>query len=364
METIYEIYKLTNLSNNKIYIGATTEGAAYRFKRHVTKANSGGTTPICEAIRKYGENNFKIETIELCKNLAHMNERENYWIVLLGATNPEIGYNSKAGGGVRFQSDETKNKIGVLHRGKVSESRIPILQYDINGIFVKEYPSIDEAAKSNNISKTSIYRVLRKQAMKPSKKNPYVWILSPENREDIKMQIDIKDYYVDLNYTVKQSDAFKLKRKERLVENGDMNGLSIPVEQYDLHGNLIAKYGSVSDAAKISGISSCTIRKYINDPGYINKLPAMRRKYNWKRGNDDDKKLIDYDKLRKSIASTRTRIFEVHETTISDPAIVVEGIRALEKYIGSDFRTIRKYLGGELPTGQWVFEIARDGSYE
>lgn len=254
MEKIYEIYKLTNLVNNKIYVGATTEGASYRFRRHVIKANGGGTTAICNAIREYGENNFKIETIELCKDLAHMNERENYWIVLLGATNPEIGYNNKLGGGVRFQSDETKEKIGILHRGKISENRKPILQYDINGIFVKEYPSIEAASKA-------------------------------------------------------------------------------------------------------SGISGCTIRKYINDPEYINKVPAIRRRFNWKYGKEEDRKVIDYKELRDIIATKRIRIFEVHNTTLSDTPIRIEGIRALEKYLRSDFRTIKKYLGGEMPTGYWVKEI-------
>mgnify|MGYP000857226395 FL=1 len=357
MEKIYEIYKLTNLVNNKIYVGATTEGASYRFRRHVIKANGGGTTAICNAIREYGENNFKIETIELCKDLAHMNERENYWIVLLGATNPEIGYNNKLGGGVRFQSDETKEKIGILHRGKISENRKPILQYDINGIFVKEYPSIEAASEDTGISKTSIYRILRKQAMKPSKKNPYVWILSPDNREDIKLQINIKDYYMNLNYVPKQSEEFKRKRALRIVENGDMNGLSTPVEQYDLKGNLIAKYGSISDASKASGISGCTIRKYINDPEYINKVPAIRRRFNWKYGKEEDRKVIDYKELGDIIATKRIRIFEVHNTTLSDTPIRIEGIRALEKYLRSDFRTIKKYLGGEMPTGYWVKEI-------
>lgn len=359
METVYEIYKLTNLVNNKIYVGATTEGASYRFRRHVAKANGGGTTAICKAIREYGENNFKIETIELCKDLAHMNERENYWIVLLGATNPEIGYNNKAGGGVRFQSDETKEKISILHKGKVSESRKPILQYDINGVFTKEYPSIEAAVEDTGISKTSIYRVLRKQAMKPSKKNPYVWILAPDNREDIKLQIDIKDYYIDLNYTIKQSEEFKRKRASRIVEHGDMNGLSIPVEQYDLKGNLIAKYGSISDASKASGISGCTIRKYINDPEYINKIPAIRRKFNWKPGKEEDRKVIDYDKLRDSIATKRTRVFELRETP-SDKPIIIEGVKNLQKYLKSDFRTIKKYLGKEMPTGCWIKEVTNN----
>lgn len=146
------------------------DGTGRRWNRHVVKANSGGSTQICKAIQEFGKENFKVEIIETCDNEEYMNQREAYWIATLSSTNSEIGYNSKAGGGIRHQSDETKNKISNLHRGKENEYRKPVLQYDKDGNFVKEYVSLSEAESITGISKTCIRRVIEKQALRFTKK--------------------------------------------------------------------------------------------------------------------------------------------------------------------------------------------------
>ena len=53
-ETTYEVYRLTNSVNNKIYVGATTDGAGARWNRHVQKANAGSDYPFHQAIREFG----------------------------------------------------------------------------------------------------------------------------------------------------------------------------------------------------------------------------------------------------------------------------------------------------------------------
>ena len=57
------IYKITNLINNKIYIGQTINPISQRWSAHKSHAKNGSTHKLGRAIRKYGEENFKIELI-------------------------------------------------------------------------------------------------------------------------------------------------------------------------------------------------------------------------------------------------------------------------------------------------------------
>jgi len=79
----YIIYETLNLVNLKIYIG-----------QHNTSADNyfGSGTIIKKALKKYGKKNFKRTIIEFC-NFANVNEREEYWITKLNATDKNIGYN-------------------------------------------------------------------------------------------------------------------------------------------------------------------------------------------------------------------------------------------------------------------------------
>ena len=58
------IYKITNLANNKIYIGETIRNLNVRWNEHKSEAlggRHGYTYHLHNAIRKYGIDNFIIE---------------------------------------------------------------------------------------------------------------------------------------------------------------------------------------------------------------------------------------------------------------------------------------------------------------
>ena len=54
------IYKITNLINNKIYIGRTINTIGERFKRHMYDCKSRNSL-FCRALKKYGKDNYKID---------------------------------------------------------------------------------------------------------------------------------------------------------------------------------------------------------------------------------------------------------------------------------------------------------------
>ena len=91
------IYKITNLINNKIYIGLTTCSLKERWDNHRHCVKSDPRHLYC-SMRKYGIENFKIEQIDETNDLQKLAELEDMYIKQYDSRNPEIGYNLSAGG--------------------------------------------------------------------------------------------------------------------------------------------------------------------------------------------------------------------------------------------------------------------------
>ena len=96
------IYKITNLINNKIYIGKTTRTLSRRFYEHISRALSNKSEVelayLHYAIKKYGKENFVIEKLDTAETIAELNEKECYWISYYNSTDSAIGYNLTDGG--------------------------------------------------------------------------------------------------------------------------------------------------------------------------------------------------------------------------------------------------------------------------
>lgn len=90
------IYKLTNLNNQKIYIGQAVN-LGDRWKEHI-KCGLGIDTPnnmLYAAMMKDGVENFTFEVLEECER-SELNDREKHYISFYGAQ--EWGYNMSRGG--------------------------------------------------------------------------------------------------------------------------------------------------------------------------------------------------------------------------------------------------------------------------
>ena len=93
---IGHIYKITNIVNNKIYIGQTIQSIEKRFIQHKSHAKTGKSHhKLANALRKYGDENFFIENIEDCEQEL-LDEREKYWINFYNSL--QEGYNTVDGG--------------------------------------------------------------------------------------------------------------------------------------------------------------------------------------------------------------------------------------------------------------------------
>lgn len=123
------IYKVTNLINNKLYIGQTSGKLKTRWSKHVRSSlNFIKNSAFPQAIRKYSSKNFLIEEIDLCESNEEADYIEKYWIKFYKTQNNNYGYNIAEGGkttrGIKHTPENVeKNRQGQIKRFETIESR-------------------------------------------------------------------------------------------------------------------------------------------------------------------------------------------------------------------------------------------------
>lgn len=114
------IYKLTNMCNNKVYIGQAWD-IEKRWANHRTYSHKK-ETHLYSAIRKYGIENFLFEILEsFPKSVSQidLDEKEERYILLFESLNPLKGYNKRHGGSSGLLLKEHKDKIKKAATGRV-----------------------------------------------------------------------------------------------------------------------------------------------------------------------------------------------------------------------------------------------------
>lgn len=178
------IYKITNIQNNKVYIGQTIRPTEARFHRHMNDAlNNILNTHFARAIRKYGKENFQIEVIDTAETQEDLNQKEQYWIQFYDSVN--TGYNEtdaiyKSGGNT--YKNKTPEEMEIIKQ-KIRETKVgannPMARSikRINIITGEEevFDTVISCAKACGIKsgKTSITSRLNGQVKSPFKKQ---WI--------------------------------------------------------------------------------------------------------------------------------------------------------------------------------------------
>lgn len=174
------IYKITNIQNNKIYIGQTIRPVEQRFHRHINDAlNNILDTHFARAIRKYGKESFIIETIDTAKSQKELNHKEQYWIRFYDSVNK--GYNetdaiSKCGGNT-YQSKNNeemsiiKDKIRQTKLGAKNPMARKVKRINIKTNEVDIFDTVIACAQACGIKngKTSITTRLNGQVKSPFK---------------------------------------------------------------------------------------------------------------------------------------------------------------------------------------------------
>lgn len=59
----FNVYKITNDIDDKVYIGSTTTELWHRMSQHRADARKGASSPLYDLMRKYGVDHFRIELV-------------------------------------------------------------------------------------------------------------------------------------------------------------------------------------------------------------------------------------------------------------------------------------------------------------
>ena len=154
---IGEIYKITNLITNKMYVGQTRShylnrekyrpfGHLGRFKKHLNEATRINILTSCKylnsTINKYGANNFTCELITTCR----IDELDMYEIKYISELNTKYpyGYNVTNGG----------QNCGIIRGNKIIIEEAILL------------PSILCALNNDNLKRSEITKQLISQRLK------------------------------------------------------------------------------------------------------------------------------------------------------------------------------------------------------
>lgn len=123
---MFYIYKITNIINNKIYIGKTND-VERRWKEHLKIAKAGEKDKrysyLHASINKYSKENFIKTILNVFDSENDAFQAEKSFIKQLNAMNRKIGMNLTEGGegssGYRH-SKENLEKMSVSHIGQIS----------------------------------------------------------------------------------------------------------------------------------------------------------------------------------------------------------------------------------------------------
>lgn len=222
--------------------------------------------PFYRAIAKYGWNNIKHDIIY--DNLTYQEaiRLEQVIILLLRSNIPLYGYNITAGGeGIsgyvmsqeerkrrseRYKgknnpfyhckhTDETRKLMSLHHwdcSGINNYNSKRVFMFNLQGILLKEYISVSEACKDNNITDMCIIRAIQNKRQG----DKYFW----GYEEDVEI--------IQNNIVLKNFDTYRIKISQYK-----------PVVQYDINNNVVNTYDGITIAAKALNGTRQNIRRAI-----------------------------------------------------------------------------------------------------
>ena len=200
------IYKITNLTNQKFYIGSSVN-IYNRFHTHSTKLkkNVHFSRHLQASYNKYGKDNFIFEVVEYCQKELCV-EREQYYLDTL---KPQ--YNKRTDATLNLgvkNSKETREKISKGLKLAFLEGRkegkcvngIPVVLFDVKGNKLQEFNSAGLCAKFLKICTNAAVRAIRSRR-RVIKNDQYI-ILKKSEEHFIDQFIDLPKRRYNRNIAV------------------------------------------------------------------------------------------------------------------------------------------------------------------
>lgn len=249
------IYKITNIINNKVYIGQTNN-YENRWRSHKgCKSNH----PLYNSMRYYGVDNFTFEVLcEIDDDQHEADQFEIFMIEQYNSADRRFGYNLTLGGNCcrGGLSEETRQKMSKSAKKRTDESYFNFIHYNKGKKLSKEHckklgevrkgskhseetrKKMSESAKGKKFSEEHKRKISEsrkgiklseehKQKLKDSKKN-----ISDETRE--KLSKAFKGKYHSEETKQKMSDTKKKYfENKKLEKNKNINNIELDTNNED-----------------------------------------------------------------------------------------------------------------------------------
>jgi group I intron endonuclease len=142
------IYKITNLNDNKVYIGSSINVTKRQYKHFwMLRNNKHDNLHLQNSFNKFGESSFLFEVIQFCgvNNLVSL---ENNYIIEYKSNDSNYGYNLAKVNEFRKNTfnDEVKLKLSLYNKNKNGNINKFTLT-EINGCVSNTFDNLFEAAR-------------------------------------------------------------------------------------------------------------------------------------------------------------------------------------------------------------------------
>lgn len=285
------IYKITNLINNKVYIGQSKNPKKRWYEHCLEASNLRKNQLLYNAIRKYGVNNFKLEVIE--GPIENYNEREIYWIEYYNSyLDKSKGYNMTPGGEEppMFEGEN-------CYFSKYSDKIIEEIQKEL----INNNLSYEQISKKYNISIEYLSQLNRGIA-RYNKNLTYPLRINGNERKNNDVINEISYFLLYTTNTIEEisnklnvhsKTVYKVNKGEHLYCNEDITYPIRPpyslISNYLLNNiylDLLDDKLKLSDIEKKYNLSKSTInrinqgKKYKNEKFSYPLRPSTKRVYN------------------------------------------------------------------------------------
>jgi hypothetical protein len=329
----------------------TSGGSQWRYKDRPDFAN--GIRDI-QAVRKRRSHNSKIilqfdldgNFIREFPSISHASQTVGFGSggfnrCLTGECLTAAGYQWKLKSDPLFKDGIAK--IPPVTRRDIHKAK-PVVQFSMKGKFMREYPSLNEATRISGVSKGSIMRCLRNEALLGGK---YQW--------------RFKKAHEDESEKIKDIEAVKKVPRSRHLRG---------IYQFGLDGAFIAEYPSIVESGRKTGILSSGIRacakgiykkaggfqwRFMDDPSFtegvsdIEPLPEKDGRHEKRQGNWSRAPKVSYDYTIPVLKFDRKGKFLNEYTSLKEAEEACGVIRA---HIFQCIKGERKSAGGF----QWRFK--------
>ena len=327
------IYIATNLFNGRSYIGQTRGTLENRIRQHFQDAKKPDSVNTFHyALAQYGRSGFEwniLDEFEGTKeDVIHaLNVAEEYHILKRKTMVDEYGYNSTKGG---YSSDVFSSSIKA--RMKSSSIYRPILQYGLDGIFIREFESIAEVGRyfgkcvyigSLIGLKWNGYQWRDKTSddfpkdigpYKETHTNKCLIVYNSDGvfyREfdsvsscirDLGKRHRIRENFADTTIKSVEADKYLVFRKKsnsfprsirvRIFDKEEGQKKDCAVLQYTKKGYFVREYPSIARAHRATGVSQAAIRRWCqSNPPF--RVQHSRTRWIWRYKGQNIEERID-----------------------------------------------------------------------